>query len=109
MMTIKDRKAAWINALHRKLEMRTQEEWDFETMSQTINKDEIMEFYREHQENYVLVNSMDEEAGVEAWHLVYPEHSNDMTEEINPTFQKAKKNRQLTHLREIRHFYHAFF
>ena len=66
MMTIKDRKAAWINALHRKLEMRTQEEWDFETMSQTINKDEIMEFYREHQENYVLVNSMDEEAGVEA-------------------------------------------
>lgn len=67
MMTIEDKKAAWINALHRKLEMRTQEEWDFETMSETIYKDEVLEFYRECQEDYVLVNSTDEKAGIEAW------------------------------------------
>ena len=46
----------WIDALHRKLEMRTLEEWDYETMSETIYKDDVLEFYRECQGTYGLEN-----------------------------------------------------
>ena len=60
-------KQRWIDALHRKLEMRTQEEWDFESMSETIYKDDVLEFYRECQEEYVLENVEHKEFGVSAW------------------------------------------
>lgn len=55
-LTLTEKKQRWIDALHRKLEMRTLEEWDFETMSETIYKDDVLEFYRECQETYGLEN-----------------------------------------------------
>lgn len=82
-MNITEKKVAWINALHRKLEMRTQEEWDFETMSETIYKDDILEFYRECQETYGLVNCHDENAGVEAWLDYFLTEDLDLGETIN--------------------------
>ena len=55
-LTLAEKKQRWINALLRKLEMRTLEEWDFETMSETIYKDDVLEFYRECQGTYGLEN-----------------------------------------------------
>lgn len=55
-LTLAEKKQRWINALLRKLEMRTLEEWDFETMSETIYKDDVLEFYRECQATYGLEN-----------------------------------------------------
>ena len=65
-LTLEEKKERWIHALRRKLEMRTLEEWDFETMSETIYKDDVLEFYRECQEEYVLADVHDEHAGVSA-------------------------------------------
>lgn len=66
VLTLEEKKEQWIHALRRKLEMRTLEEWDYETMSETIYKDDVLEFYRECQEEYVLVNVHDKYAGVSA-------------------------------------------
>ena len=44
-LTLAEKKQRWIKALQRKLEMRTLEEWDFETMSETIYKDDVLEFF----------------------------------------------------------------
>lgn len=55
-LTLAEKKQRWIKALLRKLEMRTLEEWDFETMSETIYKDDVLEFYRECQATYGLEN-----------------------------------------------------
>ena len=55
-LSIEESKKRWIDALHRKLEMRTLEEWDYETMSETIYKDDVLEFYRECQGIYGLEN-----------------------------------------------------
>ena len=55
-LSIEESKKRWIDALHRKLEMRTLEEWDYETMSETIYKDDVLEFYRECQATYGLEN-----------------------------------------------------
>ena len=82
-MDKENKRAAWINPLHRKLEMRTQEEWDFETMSETIYKDDILEFYRECQETYVLVNVHDNSAGLEAWLDYFLNENIDLGEIIN--------------------------
>ena len=82
-METNDKKAAWIDALHRKLEMRTQEEWDYETMSEEIYKDDILEFYRECQEDYVLENVRDRRSGVEAWLDYFLNDDFDLGEAIN--------------------------
>lgn len=66
VLSLEEKKERWIHALRRKLEMRTLEEWDYETMSETIYKDDVLEFYRECQEDYVLVNVHDKYAGVSA-------------------------------------------
>ena len=82
-LKIEKRKMEWIDALHRKLEMRTQEEWDFETMSETIYKDDVLEFYRECQEDYVLVNVENEHYGLEAWLDYFLGDEVDLGEIIN--------------------------
>ena len=66
MNNIEELKQKWIDALHRKLEMRTLEEWDYETMSETIYKDDVLEFYRECQETYGLENVQSNGSGVES-------------------------------------------
>lgn len=63
---LEEKKQEWVCALRRKLEMRTLEEWDYETMSETIYKDDVLEFYRECQDDYVLENVHDSHAGVSA-------------------------------------------
>ena len=55
-LTLAEKRQRWIDALRRKLEMRTLEEWDYETMSETIYKDDVLEFYRECQATYGLEN-----------------------------------------------------
>ena len=64
--TLEQKRQQWESALRRKLEMRTLEEWDFETMSETIYKDDVLEFYRECQDEYVLENVNNKSAGVSA-------------------------------------------
>ena len=64
--TLEQKRQQWESALRRKLEMRTLEEWDFETMSETIYKDDVLEFYRECQDEYALENVNNKSAGVSA-------------------------------------------
>ena len=51
VLTLDEKKERWIHALRRKLEMRTLEEWDYETMSETIYKDERPAFYTKDTKN----------------------------------------------------------
>lgn len=81
-MTLAEKRQRWIDALHRKLEMRTLEEWDFETMSETIFKDDVLEFYRECQETYGLEN-VNDHTGTEAWLDFFLDEKLDIGEILN--------------------------
>ena len=68
--------------MHRKQEMRTLEEWDYETMSETIYKDDVLEFYRECQDTYGLEN-VNDQGGVEAWLDYFLDEKLDIGEILN--------------------------